>query len=187
MGFDYLEGKNWKDITRDERYYCAELFFVIRNDVKEFVIWLRDKAPELGISDEEINEEWEIGYEVCFYRDYLKMKEQLIRESDFSQKRTFDLCLFSNNRIIIIEAKAQSGFGTNQNKEFKKDLTDIHNLLGPNIKVDVVALASSKYFKNKEKRGGLDSLFKGAFSWDDIFQSYCRQSVFKYADEVYKN
>jgi hypothetical protein len=194
MGFDYLNGLNWKDVTRDERYFCAELYFEIKQDTLAFVKWLKEYNVT-PISDEEMKAEWEIGFEVCFYRDYIfkhgdDTGEKSIRNSKYSQKRTFDLCLFSQNRIIIIEAKAQQGFETNQNEEFRKDISDMLTLLKKdttNFNVSVIALASSIYFSNLEKKHSLPDVFAGKFSWKDIYNSYCRRTVFGYADKTYKN
>ena len=195
MGFDYLNGLNWKDVTRDERYFCAELYFEIKQDTLAFVKWLKENKVT-PISDEEMKAEWEIGFEVCFYRDYIikygdDTGEKSIRNSKYSQKRTFDLCLFSPNRIIVIEAKAQQGFETTQNEEFRKDISDMLTVLkkeANNFSVSVIALASSSYYTNVEKFGkGFPDIFAGKFSWKDIHDSYCRRTVFDYADKSYKN
>lgn len=196
MGFEYLQGKNWKEITRDERYFCAELFFEIKHDTLSFVKWLSEKGV-CKISDDEFNNQWEIGFEVCFYRDYILMfgddtGEKSISKTSYSPKRTFDLCLFSEKRIIIIEAKAQQGFKTNQNEEFLNDISQMMGLLkknSNNFNVSVIALASSIYFENVKKHGnGLPAVFQGNyFSWKDIYESFSRRSIFEYADKSYKN
>ena len=51
MGFSYLDGKNWRDVTRDERTYCAELFFVVKQDVHQFVKWLNEGSVALTSVD----------------------------------------------------------------------------------------------------------------------------------------
>ena len=189
MGFDYLNGKNWKDVTRDERTYCAELFFVVKQDVHQFVKWLNEKVS-LNLSQEELELEWEIGYEVCFYRDVRKFQGKAIKGSGYSQKRTFDLCLFSENRIVVIEAKSQTGFGGDQNDEFDKDPEQILKLLNrtrDDLQVNVVGLASSKYL-NSARRKELPASFDGmCFSWKDVFESYCRRQIFLNADNCFGN
>ena len=35
-----LLGKPWAEITREERYFCAELFFEVRKDIKKFIRFL---------------------------------------------------------------------------------------------------------------------------------------------------
>jgi hypothetical protein len=60
-------GKPWSEITREEIYFCAELFFEIRKGVKKFIQFLNIN-PSFNLNKDE---EWEVGFEVCFYRDYL--------------------------------------------------------------------------------------------------------------------
>jgi len=40
MGLSYLKNKNWSEITREERYFCAELYFAIKGNETDFVKWL---------------------------------------------------------------------------------------------------------------------------------------------------
>jgi hypothetical protein len=206
MGFDYFKDKNgkklnWKDITRDERYFCAELFFCIKNDVNAFVEWLKINFHWNEISlnarkltSDELVLNWEVGFEVCFYRDFVinfgNGVNRSIRSTEFSSKRTFDLCLFSENRIIIIEAKAQQSFKNDQNKEFLNDKRNILKLLNKstdNFEVTILALASSIYFKNLETyKRQLPEVFSGYFSWQEIYDSFRKEEVFSIANHVYK-
>ena len=154
MGFSYLENKQWLDITRDERFFCAHLYFEMNKNLTPFleliakngVINGEDAKPDL----------WEVGYEVCFYRDYIKKvgfeNTNEIGKTPFHdlRKRTFDLCLFSEKCIIIIEAKAHQGFDNNQMKYFDEDLIQIKKLLGKNSNVEtkLLGLISNKYKPN---------------------------------------
>jgi hypothetical protein len=101
----------------------------------------------------------------------------------YSPKRTFDLCLFSNNHIVIIEAKAQQGFHGDQLDEFEKDKDNIKKLSEKkDLKVDVVLLHSWKY-KPRDKR------IKGSprFTWKDIYDTFEKNKLFDKADKLYKN
>lgn len=118
-------GKTWLEITREERYFCAELFFEIRKDINKF-IWFLNEQTELNLNEDQ---NWEIGYEVCFYRDLLYSKKIKVRETLFPAKRTFDLCLFSKSQMIIIEAKAQEKFEEEQLSELLKDIVRVNALL----------------------------------------------------------
>lgn len=186
-GFSYLNGKKWSEITRDERYFCAELFFEIKQDVNQFVKWLNIQVS-LGLMENELDSQWEIGYEVCFYRDLKRFQGKPIKDSGYSQKRTFDLCLFSKNRMIIIEAKSQTGFGGSQNESFDEDPKKILGLLDKSedeFSINVIGLASSKYLKSN-KRNHLPEIFnKKCFSWEEVFLTYCRRQVFWDANERY--
>lgn len=102
----YFGNKSWSDITREERYFCAELFFDIKNNIKAFIYFLNKRFK----TNYNIDQHWEVGFEVCFYRDFLFDKGNKVRETEYSDKRTFDLCLFSNKEILIIEAKADQKF-----------------------------------------------------------------------------
>lgn len=186
-GFSYLGGKSWSEITRDERYFCAELFFEIKQDINQFVKWLNNQVS-LDLTAIELDSEWEVGYEVCFYRDLRRAQGEFIKGSGYSQKRTFDLCLFSHNRIIIIEAKSQTGFGGDQNESFTNDPDKILSLLEKSeneFSVDIIGLASSKYL-NSKRRNDLPEIFKDkCFTWEQVFTSYCRRQVFLDANESY--
>jgi len=98
--------KRWENITREERYFCSVLFWHVKNNSLEnqFIKCLNELTESK--KNDHLNK-WEIGYEVCFYRDYLKaIHNRSTHNTDYSGKRTYDMCLFSENRIIIIEAKA---------------------------------------------------------------------------------
>lgn len=182
---NYLpENKKWSEITRDERTYCAELFFEIRNaGAFSFVKFLNDHTSLALPTDKS----WEIGYEVCFYRDYLKALNKPVNPSKYPQKRTFDLCLFGECDVVIIEAKAQQGFTAKQNEEFSKDVERMEEILGLKGHVHVIALASSVYYNNLEKYGyKLPELFSGnAISWAEIAE-WCSNDFVKQADGIYK-
>ncbi len=67
MGITYLKNKPWSLWTRDGRFFCAVLYYNANKDPANFASWLIGKS-ELGISD---TGTWDLGYEVCLYRDFL--------------------------------------------------------------------------------------------------------------------
>jgi hypothetical protein len=177
MSFKYLNNNKWKDVTRDERLFCSYLYHYVKNDTLSFINLINSKNSQKI----DINIYWEIGFEVNIYRDLFGIKT----------KRTFDLCLFSEEMIIIIEAKAHQGFQSAQSKEFIHDKQFLKSLLikyrDSNVDVKVCALASSKYFKNIiEKYKILKLPFESDYilSWEDceIFD----KEIFRQADETYK-
>lgn len=194
MGFTYLEDKNWKEITREERIFCAELYFLVKRNEIKFIEWLNEKA-KLNLSPNEIETEWEVGYEVCFYRDYIheikpKLQNKLItnknKNSEYPFKRTFDLCLFSDKNIIIIEAKAQQGFNQKQLDDIKDDKQLLKELLEEKCpKIYMIALYSCKY---SPKQQTLD-YFDGKFTWFDLSKKFVQDSkfLFKRANDIYKD
>ena len=128
---NYFKGKSWKSITREERLFCAYLYFDIKKDTAKFIDWL---TKHLDIELKRDNN-WEAGYEVCFYRDFIEEfgEEYGLCKSKYPRKRTFDLCLFGDDEIIIIEAKAFTGFELKQLKDFKEDreyLKKLFELIG---------------------------------------------------------
>jgi hypothetical protein len=117
------------------------------------------------------------------------MEDKADKEKDnsYSQKRTFDLCLFSEDQIIIIEAKAQQPFKSDQLIIFNKDVTEIKEKL--KTKVDLIALASSIYFENQKKHGkaGLLECFEGKhLSWSSLSSKYKDDPILARADKIYK-
>jgi hypothetical protein len=181
----YLRNK-WESITREERYFCLILFEKIRQNPIDFVFFLNNELK----TNFDVNQEWEAGFEVCFYRDYLKSIGKGVKNSGYPQKRTFDLCLFSENNIIIIEAKCQTMFKDSDVKSLIKDKKMIPQILYREIKVEVIGLGSSIYIKNLPKYGrnvAIKTFFKdNLISWFRLSETY-KEPIFEKADKVYKN
>jgi len=159
--------KTWLEITREERFFCSELYHDIKNNIKGFIKFLNENC---SVNLDE-NTYWEIGYEVCFYRDFMKAKgisikqynkERIKVDSSFKQyppKRTFDICLFSNEKIVIIEAKADQKFNDQQLSDLKDDvdlyMKRVVDEFGYKLEIDAILLSSScdekeiPDFKNK--------------------------------------
>lgn len=186
MGFTYLKECSWLDVTREERLFCSYLYWDIKGKEKDFVLWLNENT-DLGLR---VDDNWEVGYEVCFYRDLQKLRKEPLDLTRYSIKRTFDLCLFSENTIVIIEAKVQQMFSKNEVQEFQKDRENIPAIIGKDLDVVVVALASSEYFKNYRKYGRHDILSKPNFDaqikWKQLYDLY-RREIYLEADRKYKS
>lgn len=203
MGWKYLGGKTWAEVTRDERFFCQHLFGLVRQDVPGFV----QKLNELAALNLPVDEDWEIGFEVCFYRDHRFMCDRdgfewHQDESMYSPKRTFDLCLFSHDHIVIIEAKAAQGFDLQQMGEFKKDRQWVKEAVAVvkrddgtvhDVSVHVVALASQKYIQDLDwERLNRDATFSGKpLSWEALAKHYRRNRkdwdpVLLRADAIYQ-
>lgn len=177
MGFNYLNGKRWSLVTRDERFFCMRLYELINRETPEsFVAYLCDTK---GL-DVPIEGEWEVGYEVCFYRDLWQHRGR--KGKLFSPKRTFDLCLFGEKAIVIIEAKAAVGFSKAQTKSFEKDVDEVKKLTGvENIKL--MGLCSSKYNVERE----IASIFTGPIlHWKELAERYSNDEILLRADCSYK-
>lgn len=180
----YLRGLPWSNWTREERYFCSVLHSIASREPAGFANWLIDSAALCA----EKGGDWDLGYEVCFYRDYLWQLKRQARNLGLSQKRTFDLCLFGNRDLIVIEAKVFQPFDAKQNKKFEQDRRLIRSLPGlENLTVHLVALASSKYFANAERYGRPETLevFDGRVSWAQLAETY-QHPLLHQADCVYK-
>ncbi len=182
-GLPYLGGKRWLDITRDERFFCAELYFALSRmeNIAEFIAWLNVQGMKTILPEDN---HWQVGYEVVFYRDMVKkfgapsrdnkeIKTFKISETEFSRKRTFDLTLFHPDHIVIIEAKAYQGLTTTQVNSFRKDKEMIEKLLDKQAnakpKVHLILLCTDYY--NTSKRAAHIPEFDGVITWMGLAES----------------
>lgn len=178
MGLSYLNGKTWYEVTRDERFFCSQLYsLILNNGIGKFISYINEKHR----TNFNTNAYWEIGYEVCFYRDLWQLKDK--KAQLFSPKRTFDLCLFSEESIIIIEAKSDQKFEADQLASFDKDKKQI--LLETSVKsVFLFGLISSKY------QDQIPSEFKVVFNgpimtWEELSAFYNNDTILKRADDIF--
>lgn len=207
LGFEYL-GRNadrngfntWLDVTREERLFCAHLYHDIRDEAcaRGFVGWLKSSAewrtgfcPTALVPDHH----WEVGYEVCFYRDLLKSEGKRIRHASYPRKRTFDLCLFSEDCIVIIEAKVHESFDRRQVDSIRKDVSEMGHLAGliagtgKQPAIVTVALASSIYCANVTRPNTkteslIKSGFDGYITWKGISE-HLGSKLYADADQRY--
>lgn len=178
MGIGYLCNCPWSSWTRDERYFCSVLYAHASQDPSDFAAWLNTTAG-LGLST---SGDWDLGYEVCFYRDFCwQTASESASKRGLPAKRTFDLCLFGEHAIVVIEAKVCEGFSSDQNDDFGHDAKRIQSLLAPLAPdVKIVALATSTYFENAHKHGrrGDDEIprvlkpFDGHLTWALLADRY---------------
>ena len=184
MGIDYLRGQPWSTWTREERYFCAILFCHARQDLAGFAAWLISNA---GLAIDPAGD-WDLGYEVCFYRDYLWQLGVSAKQLGLPAKRTFDLCLFGERDIVVIEAKVCEAYGGAQNDDFALDRVRIKSIEGlEDVNVQVVALASAQYFANAARHGRPDTLtmFDGRITWLQVAELYSDE-LLRQADGMYK-
>lgn len=192
-GWPYLNGKRWSDITRDERTFCQHLYSLVqKKGVQTFVEKLNVLAQLDGDLKLPVETDWEIGFEVCFYRDVWHSRGK--QGPLYSGKRTFDLCLFSDSHIVIIEAKAQQGFSNDRAQliEFANDRIEVSKI-APGARVLILALASSKYVGEGESRRPLPlsnqtlPLFDGeAVTWKALSTCFDNDLMLARADDIYE-
>jgi hypothetical protein len=178
MGFSYLGGEYWSQVTRDERFFCQRLFELVRSESEEAFVRYISKTLGLNL---QIDGEWEIGFEVCFYRDLWQHRERKCRL--YSPKRTFDLCLFGDRAIVIIEAKAAGGFDKDQNAVFERDVARVQKLTGVE-QVLLIGFCSSQC----DVEPALAATFKHKIlRWNDLAAHFGGDAILSRADEVYEH
>ncbi|MEI6143945.1 MAG: hypothetical protein WCP85_32015 [Mariniphaga sp.] len=192
MGFDYLYNKSWKDLSREERYFCIDLFLQLKMNGTEsqFINWLINYC-NLLLAEEFNGKDYEIGIEVCYYRDLI-FHYELPSAGRFDNKklikgflkRTFDFCIFLPKDIIIIEAKAAKGMTSKQMKEFTIDKEAIkvcHKGLNlPQVNVHMIALVSQQYVSRPGFRRGEANVkmnFNEIITWDQIQECGCNYQM----------
>lgn len=183
LGWKYLENRTWAETSREERFYCQHLYNRIidlqqAGTADGFITLLN----EILGTKLDPKADWELGYEVCFYRDRCYLLRSLGYEAEqFSPKRTFDLCLFSENTIVVIEAKAAQGFHGGQLKEFAKDRVGLLKLDGVN-KVALLGLASSEY----QPGPNVIECFDGYLTWLQFNELLGPDPVLERANSIYR-
>lgn len=169
--------KMWEDISREERFFTSMLFHDVRNESDPFVGFLAtklnlDPAPKFV----------DIGYEVCFFRD-AAFDGLIEREVEF-EKQTFDLLIsLSDARMVIIEAKAQQPFGTEQLEKLAQARSIIQvSKLWPVKTISLVGLHSSIYSPGMTTK----DYFDATLTWNDVAKAYpANQDIYHRADSLY--
>lgn len=176
MGFSWLDGHTWAQVTRDERFFCQALYAHIQAEGAGAFVAHLVAAHGLGVDPAG---HWEAGYEVCFYRDLWQHRGR--EGALFSPKRTFDLALFHEHAIVVIEAKAAQGFDPDQNAVFRRDLDEIKYQTGVQT-VHLMGLCSSRARLTPQAAG----TFTGpVLRWADLARRYGQDPVLQRADAVY--
>jgi hypothetical protein len=179
MGFPYLADKYWRDITRDERYFCTELFHALKGKEEPFVGWMNDTClRQPFLTPAQVSSEWEAAFEVCFYRDY---HHACNKTNAYSPKRTFDIALFGKEALVVIEAKAAMGFDTKQLDEFCQDKQQLEEIT--QAKVILLGLVASRY--KSHMRATTESVFDGVLSWGDLEIVLGANAAFARADSLH--
>jgi len=196
----YLRSMPWSAWTRDERFFCSVLYADARANPAALAATVEQLS---GVALR--GSGWDLGFEVCFYRDYLwQLKPKSSSYESFvaslglsctpSLKRTFDLCLFGESQLVIIEAKVCEGFTNLQNTEFDDDRAMIASLPGlEQVEVVLIGLASQRYLDGRGprdesgKRQAL-TVFDGVMSWGALASAFKGETsqLLQQADEMYR-
>ncbi len=88
--------------------------------------------------------------------------------------------------MIVIEAKGFEGFSSKQNAAFAEDRSHLLKLLGPEVQVHIVALASSAYVNSSNLRKETLTPFGGhRLTWADAAEEYPDHRL-QLADGLYR-
>lgn len=194
MSIPYLGAQSWADITREERTYCADVFSAAKDNIPRFIECINKCA---GIRKQGIyfepHDSWEIGFEVCFYRDLLRSVGRSVYGSQFANKRTFDLCLFSPANLVIIEAKVTSRFDRRQGAQLERDPDAIRMAIRtchPKAaipRITVLGLTSATYVNNLLRYSEVQPRYlHGFLTWAQLSASYPEQPSFNRAERLYR-
>jgi hypothetical protein len=176
MGLRYLDGRAWTEVTREERFFCQHLYSrILQGGLSAFVELLSGRHG--AALDPSAN--WELAYEACFYRDlwFLRGRDGPL----FSPKRTFDLCLLSDETIVVLEAKAEQPFDLSQLQCFARDKQELVKETGVD-RVLLAGLASSRYAPPSEVRAFFDGPF---LTWRELAALYGHDPILARADALY--
>ena len=135
----------------------------------------------------QLNEEskWDLGFEVAFYRD-IEKKHPGFFDDNARLRRKFDLAMFSDGQIVVMEAKAQQGY------DKKKDLDSVskdQEILQDKFKdMDIVfvSICSSYYYHSKRREVPIEDYFDLIVTWDLLSNLYEKdEPIFERANCVY--
>ena len=169
----------WSEISREERFFTAMLFHDVLAE-KDPLLTLLGKKLRLSEQSKIID----VAFEAAFFRD--AALENRIESSPAHEAQKFDLMLgFSDKRTVIIEAKAQQGFRTDQIEMLHMARTLMEgSRLWPATKVHIVGLWSSQYSPRQTTRNSFDAFF----TWLEVADIYPEnQEIYRRADSIYSD
>lgn len=176
MGLGFIDGHKWSEVTREERFFCQHLYHLIGQEGTASFVHFLNASRSLDLPE---SANWEAAYEACFYRDlwhYRGCKGQV-----FSLKRTFDLCLLSDEAIVLIEAKAQQDFDLGQLNHLKQDRKQVRKATRI-PRVVLLGLASSRC-SSTSASGTFDA---PVLTWDELARRWSDDPVLSRANEIYE-
>ena len=176
---------DWWEVTREERFFVSCLYHDICRDKSPFEKAIR---KHLNLSDDiSITSQ---AYEFCFFRDlaFCGKIKRVEEDRGAFEKQTFDLMVtLSDGTLIVVEAKAQQGFKSEQLKYLKKSKKMITDLL-PSLnlkKVLLIPLYSSLYSPIDKTLNYFD--VSPGLQWINMAKLYPDNfDIYQRADQVYQ-
>ena len=104
-----------------------------------------------------------MGFEVALGRDLRGPSLDIL-----GPYRKFDLVLFSESHIVVVEVKAQQSYSSKELSRFKHEKCKLHNAL--KLKVTFVGICSAQYLNRKilDLAAGLDAVL----TWKQIAENW---------------
>ena len=188
----FIDGKTWREVTRTERYFVWRLASLIMNDPQYFV----DKVliQHLNLNSHLSELKWDVSTDVHLFRDirfYMQRKPCEGQEYEhLSDSMEFDLVLFSNELLVIFEAKAWCKYEPDQLVKFKNELKSFSELSELDLKTKMFGIHSSRYSPTETTLSGFHN--KGYITWQQLHSVYSNlypdvSQDFIRADRCYPN
>lgn len=165
------------DVTREERYFMACLFFEVRENPGPFIELLHRNG--ILATPKETMVDW--GFEVAVFRDFPIDRKEF--HSRRHKKITFDAILVTTGTVVVFEAKAQQSF---INKQFSRQLEDICAITDLQVfgrkGVKLCAITSSRH----SPKPSVTSKIAGIVRWSDLASVYPKSAKqFLRADRIH--
>lgn len=111
MGYSWIEGRSWRDVTRTERFFVSRLAAAIGQDEGPFVELVKREIGNASLRLESV----EVSTDVHFFRDLKRYFKDFCGQcsplgSHNKDQSEFDLVLFSQQTTVFVEAKAWSKY-----------------------------------------------------------------------------
>lgn len=152
-GVHWLQGKSWWEVSRDERFFCAELYQRIRGDVTRFVAHLSRDI------DLDPRGQWQVAYPVCLQSDLWSprsrsdeerrdtIRPHVERSSGIERtrfQRSSNLALLSEHEVVLIEVAGELGLQLESVHQLVRAAADLKDLLPQLRDVFCAGLVSSQ-------------------------------------------
>lgn len=191
-GLHWLQGKSWWEVSRDERFFCAELYQRIRGDVTRFVAYL---SRELDLDP---RGQWQVAYPVCLQSDLWSprgrsdserrdtIRPHVERSSGIERtrfERSSNLALLSDHEVVLIEVAGEHGLQLESVQQLVRAATDLKELLPQLRDVFCAGLISSQIEPPREVARALGGPL---LRWKALAELYGDDELLQRADALFE-
>ncbi|MEY4545902.1 MAG: hypothetical protein RL685_2097 [Pseudomonadota bacterium] len=191
-GLHWLQGKSWWEVSRDERFFCAELYQRIRGDVTRFVAYL---SREIDLDP---RGHWQAAYPVCLQSDLWQPRSRsdadrrdtarppVERSSGIERvrfERSSNLALLSDHDVVLIEVAGEHGLQLESVQQLNRAAADLKDLLPQLRDVYCAALVSSQ---TEPPREVVRALGGPLLRWKALSELYGDDELLLRADTLFE-